>query len=315
MLTKVKAGVQPPSGTSKHGGYVLSRQAKTDLTGYAFLLPNIVGCTLFTFLPVLFSLFISFTDWDYTQGFGSWNIIGLQNFVDIWSDNWFVDALVNTLVYTIAVVPITIFLALVLGVLIDKYCYAKLPIRLAMLMPYISNVVAVAIVWVMMYSSFGPITQLVKAFGVENPPQWLADYDWAMPAIILMTIWSNVGYSTLIYTSSIQGLPQDVYEAADMDGANEIVKFFKLTVPFLSPTTFFLVITNIITSFQVFAPIQIMTRGGPGTSTYVLVYYIYRTAFRYYKMGYASAMAWILFILIFIVTMIQWRGQKRWVSY
>ena len=132
---------------------------------------------------------------------------------------------------------------------------------------------------------------------------------------ILMTIWSNVGYSALIYTSSIQGLPQDVYEAADMDGANEIVKFFKLTIPFLSPTTFFLVITNIITSFQVFAPIQIMTRGGPGTSTYVLVYYIYRSAFGYYKMGYASAMAWILFILIFIVTMIQWRGQKRWVSY
>ena len=294
---------------------ILSPQARTDLTGYSFLLPNLIGCALFTFIPVLFSLFISFTDWDYTKGFGSWNFVGFQNFIDMWSDEWFVDALTNTLVYTIAVVPITIFLALILSVLIDKYCFAKLPIRLAMLMPYISNVVAVAIVWVMMYSSFGPVTQLVKALGVENPPQWLADYKWAMPAIILMTIWSNVGYSALIYTSSIQALPQDVYEAADMDGANEIVKFFKLTIPFLSPTTFFLVITNIITSFQVFAPIQIMTRGGPGTSTYVLVYYIYRSAFGYYKMGYASAMAWILFILIFIVTMIQWRGQKRWVSY
>ena len=250
---------------------ILSPQARTDLTGYSFLLPNLIGCALFTFIPVLFSLFISFTDWDYTKGFGSWNFVGFQNFIDMWSDEWFVDALTNTLVYTIAVVPITIFLALILSVLIDKYCFAKLPIRLAMLMPYISNVVAVAIVWVMMYSSFGPVTQLVKALGVENPPQWLADYKWAMPAIILMTIWSNVGYSALIYTSSIQGLPQDVYEAADMDGANEIVKFFKLTIPFLSPTTFFLVITNIITSFQVFAPIQIMTRGGPGTSTYVLV--------------------------------------------
>lgn len=160
---------------------ILSPQARTDLTGYSFLLPNLIGCALFTFIPVLFSLFISFTDWDYTKGFGSWNFVGLKNFIDMWSDEWFVDALVNTLVYTIAVVPITIFLALVLSVLIDKYCFAKLPIRLAMLMPYISNVVAVAIVWVMMYSSFGPVTQLVKALGVENPPQWLADYKWLCP--------------------------------------------------------------------------------------------------------------------------------------
>ena len=300
---------------SKHraGGWFarLKPQTRDNIVGYSFLLPNLIGCMLFTFLPVVFSLLISFTDWDYTKGFGNWNFVGVKNYLEMWQDAWFVDAFLNTLVYTVAVVPVTIFLALVLSVLIDKYCFAKLPIRLAMLMPYISNVVAVAIVWVMMYSSFGPVTLLVKALGVENPPQWLADYTWAMPAVILMSIWSNVGYSALIYTSSIQGLPQDVYEAADIDGAGELTKFFRLTVPFLSPTTFFLVITNVITSFQIFAPIQIMTRGGPGTSTYVLVYYIYRSAFGYYKMGYASAMAWILFILIFIVTMIQWRQQKR----
>jgi len=300
-------------GKQRTGGWFsnLKPQTRDNIVGYTFLLPNLIGCMLFTFLPVVFSLLISFTDWDYTKGFGNWNFIGIQNYLDMWQDEWFIDSLINTLVYTIAVVPITIFLALVISVLIDKYCFAKLPIRLAMLMPYISNVVAVAIVWVMMYSSFGPITLLVKALGVENPPQWLADYTWAMPAVILMAIWSNVGYSALIYTSSIQGLPQDVYEAADIDGASELTKFFRLTVPFLSPTTLFLVITNVITSFQIFAPIQIMTRGGPGTSTYVLVYYIYRSAFGYYEMGYASSMAWILFILIFIVTMIQWRQQKR----
>lgn len=300
-------------GKQRTGGWFsnLKPQTRDNIVGYTFLLPNLIGCMLFTFLPVVFSLLISFTDWDYTKGFGNWNFVGVQNYLDMWQDEWFVDSLINTLVYTVAVVPITIFLALVISVLIDKYCFGKLPIRLAMLMPYISNVVAVAIVWVMMYSSFGPVTLLVKALGVENPPQWLADYTWAMPAVILMSIWSNVGYSALIYTSSIQGLPQDVYEAADIDGAGELTKFFRLTVPFLSPTTFFLVITNVITSFQIFAPIQIMTRGGPGTSTYVLVYYIYRSAFGYYKMGYASSMAWILFILIFIVTMIQWRQQKR----
>lgn len=293
----------------------LSKQMKIDLVGYSFILPNIIGVLLFTLFPMLFSLVISLTDWDYTQGFGNWNFIGFQNFIDMWKDEWFTSSLINTIVFAVAVVPITIFLALVLSVVIDKFCFAKLPIRLAMFMPYISNVVAVAIVWVMMYSPWGPFTQLVKALGVENPPQWLGDSHWALPAIILMTIWSGVGYAIMIYTSAIQGLPQDIYEAAEIDGASEITKFFKLTVPFLSPTTFFLVITTFVTSFQVFAPIQIMTRGGPGTATNVLVYYIYTSAFTFYRMGYASAMSWILFIILFAITMLQWKGQKKWVSY
>ena len=150
---------------------------------------------------------------------------------------------------------------------------------------------------------------------MENPPQWLGDPKWALPALIIMTIWSGVGYANMIYTSAIQGLPKDVYEAADIDGAGEVTKFFKLTVPFLSPTTFFLVITTFVTSFQVFAPIQIMTRGGPGTATNVLVYYIYTSAFTFYKMGYAAAMSWILFLILFAITIIQWKGQKKWVSY
>ena len=293
----------------------LSPQLRTDLTGYAFLLPNFLGCLLFTFIPVLCSLVFSFTDWDYTKGLGNWNFNGLTNYIEMWTDDWFLASLKNTLVYTAAVVPVTICLALVLSVIIDKYCLAKLPIRLAMLMPHLSSMVAISIVWVMMYSSFGPITQLVRWFGVEDVPKWLADYTWAMPAVILMMIWSKVGYAIMIYTSAIQGLPTELYEAADIDGASEIAKFFKLTVPFLSPTTFYLLITNIISSFQVFASSQIMTGGGPGNSTSVLVYYIYRSAFGYYKMGYASAMAWILFVMIFAVTLIQWRGQKRWVGY
>ena len=282
----------------KHKG--LSRQMKTDLTGYAFIAPNVIGFTLFTLIPMLISLVISFTGWDYTQGFGNWTFNGGANYVEMWSDRWFVDSLVNTLVFSIGVVPVTIFLALVLAVIIDKYCYGKLPIRLAMFMPYISNVVAVAIVWVMMYSPWGPFTQMVKAFGVANPPQWLGDHRWALPAIMLMTIWGGVGYAMMIYTSSITSLPKDVYEAADIDGAGEVTKFVKITVPFLSPTTFFLVITTFISSFQVFAPIQIMTRGGPGTATHVLVYYIYTTAFTFYRMGYAASMSWILFLILFL---------------
>lgn len=293
----------------------ISKQLRTDLVGYSFILPNIIGVCLFTLFPMIYSLIISFTNWDYTQGFGNWEWIGFQNFIEMWHDEWFVSSLVNTVVFAITVVPATVAIALVLAVLIDKYCFAKLPMRLALFMPYISNIVAVAIVWVMMYSPWGPFTQMVKFFGVENPPQWLGDEKWALFAIILMTVWSGIGYANMIYTSAIQGLPKEVYEAADIDGANEVVKFFKLTVHFLSPTTFFLVITTFITSFQVFAPIQIMTRGGPGSSTNVLVYYIYTSAFTFYKMGYASAMSWILFMILFAITLVQWRGQKKWVSY
>lgn len=293
----------------------ISKQLRTDLVGYSFILPNIIGVCLFTLFPMIYSLIISFTNWDYTQGFGNWEWIGFQNFIEMWHDEWFVSSLINTVVFAITVVPATVAIALVLAVLIDKYCFAKLPMRLALFMPYISNIVAVAIVWVMMYSPWGPFTQMVKFFGVENPPQWLGDEKWALFAIILMTVWSGIGYANMIYTSAIQGLPKEVYEAADIDGANEVVKFFKLTVHFLSPTTFFLVITTFITSFQVFAPIQIMTRGGPGSSTNVLVYYIYTSAFTFYKMGYASAMSWILFMILFAITLVQWRGQKKWVSY
>lgn len=175
--------------------FKMSRQLKIDLVGYSFILPNIIGVLLFTLFPMIFSLIISFTDWDYTQGIGNWNFVGFQNFIDMWKDEWFTSSLFNTIVFAVTVVPLTVFLALVLAVVIDKYCFAKLPMRLAFFMPYISNVVAVAIVWVMMYSPWGPFTQMVKFFGVENPPQWLGDPKWALAAIILMTIWSGVGYA------------------------------------------------------------------------------------------------------------------------
>lgn len=293
----------------------LSKQGKTDATGYLFILPNLIGMLMFTLIPLVFSLFISFTDWDFTQGFGNWKLVGLSNFIEMWHDEWFLASLKNTFIFAFTVVPITICLALVVAVVIDKYCFAKLPLKLALFMPYISNVVAIAIVWVMMYSPWGPFTQLMQAMGWKNTPQWLGDYHWALPSIILMSIWSNIGYATLIYSSAIASLPKDLYEAAEVDGANAMTAFFHITIPELAPTTFFLVITTMINSFQVFAPVQIMTRGGPGTSTHVLVYYIYTAAFTFYRMGYASAISWILFLILLVITLIQWRGQKKWVSY
>lgn len=291
------------------------KQLKVDATGYGFILPNIIGTMVFTVFPLLFSLLISFTDWEYTRGIGNWNYNYAQNYVEMWSDRWFLASLKNTLIFSFSVVPITVFLALVLAVIIDRYAWGKTPIKLALFMPYISNIVAISVVWVMMYSPWGPITQLVRMLGWTNPPAWLGDYNWALPAIILMSIWSGLGYAVMIYSSSIQGLSRDLLEAAEVDGANEFVKFFRIIVPSLSPTTFFLTITTLITSFQVFAPVQIMTRGGPGTSTHVLVYYIYTAAFTFYRMGYAAAISWVLFFILMGITLVQWYGQKNWVNY
>lgn len=291
----------------------LSSRARNDLTGWAFLAPNVVGFLAFTIVPVLFSLAASFTDWDYTQGLSSLKFNFGRNYVELWSDAWFTASLRNSVVFAFTMTPLTIGIALAVAVLVDRYAYGKKPIRLMLFMPYVTNIVAVSIVWVMMYAPFGPFTQLVKALGVEDPPRWLGDYKWALPAVILMSVWASVGYAVMIYTAAIQNLPKDVYEAADIDGAGELRKFLTITIPLLSPTTFFLTVTNLIAAFQVFGQIMVMTRGGPGTSTHVLGYYIYTSAFSFYRMGYASSVAWILFAILLVITVVQWRVQKRWV--
>lgn len=293
----------------------ISKQLRTDVTGYLFIAPNIIVFLLFTIIPIIFSLVISFSDWDYTQGFSNINFNLGMNYINMWKDEWFVKSLINTVVYAVSLVPITVFLALIISVLVDKYVIGKTPVKLALFMPYISNIVAISIVWVVMYSPYGPITQFIKSMGIKNPPQWLGDPNWALTGIIIMSIWAGIGYAVMIYTSAIQSLPEELYEAAQLDGANGLQQFFKITVPLLSPTTFFLVTTTLIGSFQVFGQIYIMTKGGPGTSTHVLVYYIYTSAFTFFKMGYAASMSWILFIILFLVTIVQWKFQDKWVNY
>ena len=293
----------------------ISKQLRTDITGYLFIGPNIIIFLLFTIIPIIFSLIISFSNWDYTQGFSNINFNMGMNYVNMWKDEWFIKSLINTVVYSATLVPITVFLALIISVLVDKYVIGKTPVKLALFMPYISNIVAISIVWVVMYSPYGPITQFLKSIGIKNPPQWLGDTHWALAGIIIMSIWAGIGYAVLIYTSAIQSLPEELYEAAKIDGANGIQRFTKITIPMLSPTTFFLITTTLIGSFQVFGQIYIMTKGGPGTSTHVLVYYIYTSAFTFFKMGYAASMSWILFIILFLVTIVQWKFQDKWVNY
>ncbi len=289
------------------------KELKQSLTAASFLAPSLLGLILFSAVPVVFSMFISLTDWNYVNGIGNWNFVWFENFKKLWSDEWFRAALRNTFVYTVVTVPIGLFLAVVIAVLIDQFCAKKLAgmLRVTMYMPKICNIVASAAVWTMLYSTYGPFTQLMKALGWADPPRFLASYTWALPAIMLMSIWQGLGYHVFLYSASLTSLPKDIYEAADLDGVNGIQRFFYITLPQLKPTTFFLTVTGIISSFKVFGSINVMTHGGPGSSTYTLVYYIYKSAFTYYEMGYASAVAMVLFAILLCVTLYQWHHNKN----
>ena len=275
-----------------------------------------MGFIVFFLFPVLFSLILSFCKWDLSSGFGNIKFFGIENFKALSTEQWFTDSMKNSLIFTAATVIIGIGLALILAVILNKTVYFKASIKAMFFLPYISSAVAVAIVWmVVLQPTYGPLNQFLRSIGVQHPPNWLVDVNWALPAIIAMYIWQNLGYNMIVYLAGLSAIPSDLYEAAEIDGANGFKKFTAITIPMVSPTTFFLVIMGIINSFKVFDQVQVLTQGGPGTSTTMLALYIYREAFQFYNMGYASAAAWTMFVIIFVVTLMQWKGQKRWVNY
>ncbi|MFY9280332.1 MAG: sugar ABC transporter permease [Caldicoprobacterales bacterium] len=302
--------------TPKTIKYKKKSKVKNDVIGYLFITPNLLGFIFLTLIPVLFSLFVSFTEWNIFKGFKEMNFVGLKNYISMFEDTWFKASIKNNVIYTLGTIPVTLCAALLTAVILNDKVYGKNAIRTMFFMPYISNVVAISAIWLALYNpSYGPINQFLMDLGISDPPKWIASSKWALPAVMIMSVWGGLGYNTVIYLAGLQGIPKELYESADIDGANWWHKLIRITIPMLSPTTFFLLITNIISSFQVFGQINIMTQGGPGTSTTVIAYYIYLSGFRYYKMGYSASMAWFLFIAIFIVTLIQWKGQKKWVNY
>lgn len=282
-------------------------------TAYLFLLPNIIGFFVFMFIPIIMSLFISFTDWD---GFGKMNFIGLKNYVKLFTNEGFIISFKNTMYFTLIFVPATLGLALLVAVALNTKVKGMKFYRTAYFLPYITSTIAVAVVWQLIYHpSLGPVNSFLKSIGMENPPQWLSSSKWAMTSVIISSVWKSVGYYTVIFLAGIQGISKELYEAAEVDGANFWHKFRSITIPMLSPIIFFSLIIAIINSFKVFDMVFTLTGGGPGRSTNVLVYSIYTEAFEKYNFGYSSAMAYVLLFIILIVTWIQFRGQKKWVNY
>lgn len=285
---------------------------KDGTWAFLLLLPNLLGFFIFIMFPVLGTFYISFTDWDMA---GDMKWVGLANYKTLFQDDIFRKVLWNTLYYSVVSVPLGIMMSLLLAVFLNQKLKFMRFYRAAFFMPVISSFVAVAVIWQWIYNpDFGLLNYFLSWFGIDGP-SWLTSSVWAMPAIILTSVWKNLGYNMLIFLAGLQGISESYYEAADIDGAKWYTKFWHITVPLLSPTTFFVTVTSIIGSFQVFDAVYLMTQGGPARATSVLVHYIYQTAFQYLDIGYASAMAYILFFLVLIVTLIQFARQKKWSMY
>ncbi len=276
---------------------------------YLFLLPNFIGFVVFTLIPVAMALFYSFTNYD---GNRRMDFIRLTNFIKLFSDSSFVISLKNTIIYTVGTVPLIIILSLLVSVLMNNGVKGAPIYRAIMLFPHIASIVAVTVVWQFLYNAKnGPINQILRSIGVVDPPSWLSDQKTALLAVMIMIIWKGIGYYMITYLAGLRGIPKDQYEAATVDGANAWEKLIYVTIPNLRPVTFYATIMCIINSFQVFTPIYVMTKGGPGRATSVLVLKIYEDAFVNYKFGYASAEAMILFLLILVVTLIQFYHNKK----
>ncbi len=281
--------------------------------GYLFIAPNLLGFLIFTLLPVFASLLLSFTDWDLLTPL-QW--IGFSNFIRMFSDDVFFTVMRNTLIFVVATVPTRVALALLVAVALNQGLRGTAFFRTAFFMPVISSTVAIALVWQWIFNTdFGPLNDILFSLGVASPPHWLTSTKYALPALIIVSIWQGIGFNMVIFLAGLQGIPEQLYEAARIDGASAWTQFWRITIPMLSPTTFFVVVMTTISSFQVFDLAVIMTEGGPANATNTLVYHIYRNAFQFFHMGYAAALAWVLFIIVFVVTLLQFRRQETWVHY
>lgn len=282
---------------------------RNTLIGWSFILPNFVGFALLTLVPVLALFYISFTNWDV---FGKAKWLGLANFRRLLHDASFHTALWNTVYYSVVHIPLTLVISLALAMLLNRKLRGVAFFRTAAFFPYITSVVAITTVWNLLFSpKYGPINDVLRFVGIANPPGWTTSTTWAMPAVIIVGTWREMGYYMILFLAGLQTVPRELYEAARMDGASAWQRFRNVTMPCLRPTTFFVTVMLTIGSFKVFDIILLMTNGGPGQATLVLSQFIYKAGFVNYQFGYASAASIALFLICIVVTIVQFVVNKR----
>lgn len=276
-----------------------------------FLAPNFIGVAIFTVIPLVGGILVAFTQWNVVSGLGGIRWIGLKNFVELLGDPNFGWALVRTLLFIIVTVPLIVLIGLLLATVLNKPIPGRSALRAIFFLPYVVNVVAVGTVWLILFNpQSGLINKMLAAFGIRNGPGWLTSTGWALPGLMIITIWSGVGFAAVIYLAAMQDLPMDLYEAAQLDGASAWARFRTVTWPTLMPTTTFLVITTMISVSQGFGLIAYLTQGGPGNATTTISYYMYQTGFQFFRFGYASAVGVVMFLIVLALTIVSWRSQR-----
>jgi len=290
----------------------LSQQARDNIAALCFLLPWLVHFCFLIAFAMIFSFVISLMKTDLLTGY-KW--VGLGNYSALFKDSLFVKSLQVTAYYTFLVVPLGIIVALSIALLLNQKVKAIGFWRLIYYLPSVVSGVAVAILWGWMLNPrFGLVNAGLMRLGIQNPPKWMYSEQWAVPGFILMGLW-GAGGGMLLYLAGLQGIPTSLYEAAEIDGASSWQRFWKITIPMLTPTIYFNLLMSIIGSFQVFTQIYVMTNGGPNNATLTMVLYLYRLGFVNLRFGYASAVAWILFFIILVFTMMVVRSSAAWVYY
>ncbi len=285
---------------------------KEAIAGYIAISPWLLGFLIFQLVPILAALYISSTEW---RILSVPEFIGLRNFDKLlFNDDLFWQSIKVTVIYVIFRVPFSAMLSLALALLMNQQLAGRRLFRTIYYLPAVIPLVAVSMMWIWIFNpEYGVMNSIIRVFGIEGP-QWIHSSRWALPALIIMSLW-QVGTGMVIFLAGLQGIPAHLYEAATIDGANTWQKFLSITLPMLSPVVLFALVMNVIGSFQIFTQAYIMTGGGPGNATLFLVLYIYRNAFEWFHMGYAAALAWVLFLVVLIISIIMLRSSERWVHY
>lgn len=293
-------------------GGAARRQPGDRFWGYLFLTPQVLGLVGFTLFPIGFSLYLCFAEWNFVDA-PRW--VGLANVRAVLGDELFYTSLANTGVLVAGIVPLTMAGALLLALLTNRAIGGLGLYRTAFFLPMVTSAVAVAMVWYWLFAPyFGLINTVIEPLGIPGPG-WLADPRWAKPAVTIMISWQSVGYYYLIFLAGLKSIPTEYYEASALDGASRFQQFRQITLPLLSPTTFFVLTTLIIAASNVFSEVYVLTRGGPVYATHTIVMDIWSLAFEYFRMGEAAVVSWVLFGILFVVTFAQFRVAKRWVHH
>jgi multiple sugar transport system permease protein len=281
-----------------------------DNSAYLYLAPVLIGFAVFTLGPILATLYLSFTHYEIG---GSSTFVGAQNYRELFQSDLFWQVVRQSFWYVVLYVPLSVVASLALALLLERPIAGLSMFRTIYFLPVVTSMVAAAIVWTWLYNGeLGLLRFVLAKVGIDSP-RWLEDPKWALPAIAIMGVWKNAGYNMMIFLAGLANVPKDMLEAARLDGARPASRFFRITLPIISPVLFFVTIVTTISAFQIFEQTYVMTKGGPANSTLTLSFYVWETAFQFFNIGTASAIGYVLFAIVAVVTAVQFWARKRWV--